>query len=303
MPRQEVWNSSVHSMELWKGFFCGFCSFVFLCLEWGAMRNRYHAQGKKLKRCRKSIKDVFKRYTMVRVCFSNRLFSCQVWWTHWRTRNWTVGDQLQQLKGDLRTEQGGGGGLEGTDEKAACVLWVGGHCPGPWWQKCRQVHFDGWEGFRKPGSALAPQVGWLPREIHGTQRISSWRCLPVWFVHSLSRLFLFPQECPEGWDLSGLIRGLRQKKQSKGWMARSPVVLRNRLLWSLPTTPARSPARPCSPSSTSPPTGATPAHFTTRLRGSGRRAHGGKSPATRVLDKSQGNPRPWSMGRGENLCL
>lgn len=81
------------------------------------------------------------------------------------------------------------------------------------------------------------------------------------------------QECPEGWDSSDLIRGLRQKKQSKVWMARSPAVLQNRLLWSLPTTPARSPARPCSPSSTSPPTGATLAHFTTRLRGSGRCTH------------------------------
>lgn len=89
------------------------------------MRNGYYAQGKKLKRYRKSIKDVFNWYNMVRVCFSNRLFSCQVWWTHWRTRNWTVGDQLQQLKGDLRIEQGGGGELEGTDEKDACVLWVG----------------------------------------------------------------------------------------------------------------------------------------------------------------------------------
>lgn len=140
-------------------------------------------------------------------------------------------------------------------------------------------------GERDSGSQAQPWPHkWAdsPRNIDGTQPITSWGSLPVWFVHCLQRLFLFPQECPEGWDSSDLIRGLRQKKQSKVWMARSPAVLRNRLLWSLPTTPARSPARPCSPSSTSPLTGATLAHFTTRLRGSGRCTHRGKSPTTQV---------------------
>lgn len=128
-------------------------------------------------------------------------------------------------------------------------------------------------GERDQGAGLSrgPTGGFTPHTI-SIGPISSRRCLPVWCVHSLQRLFLFPQECPEGWDSSALIRGSRQKKPSKGWMARSPAVLRNRLLWSLPTTPARSPARPCSPSSTSPPTGATQVRFTTRLRGSGRHA-------------------------------
>lgn len=128
-------------------------------------------------------------------------------------------------------------------------------------------------GERDQGAGLSrgPTGGFTPHTI-SIGPISSRRCLPVWCVHSLQRLFLFPQECPEGWDSSALIRGSRQKKPSKGWMARSPAVLRNRLLWSLPTTLARSPARPCSPSSTSPPTGATQVRFTTRLRGSGRHA-------------------------------
>lgn len=99
-------------------------------------------------------------------------------------------------------------------------------------------------------------------------------CFPVIAPNCLGRslqmLCFLPQESLEGWDSSALIRGSRQKKPSKGWMARSPAVLQNRLLWSLPTTPARSPARPCSPSSTSPQTGATLALSTTRLKGSGR---------------------------------
>lgn len=44
--------------------------------------------------------------------------------------------------------------------------------------------------------------------------ITSWGSLPVWFVHCLQRLS-FPCGGPEGWDSSDLIRGLRQKKQSK----------------------------------------------------------------------------------------
>lgn len=115
---------------------------------------------------------------------------------------------------------------------------------------------------------------WPHRWIESPQNIH--RALPrdtyQRFVRSLQMLFLLPQESPEGWDSSALIRGSRQKKPSKGWMARSPAVLQNRLLWSLPTTPARSPARPCFPSYTSPLTGATLVLSTTRLKGSGRHA-------------------------------
>lgn len=143
------------------------------------------------------------------------------------------------------------------------------------------MHFDGWERFWD-SQPWPHKCADSPQKIHGARPISSRRYLPVCFFHSLWRLFLFPQECPEGWDSFGLIRESRQKKPSKGWMARSPAVLPNRLLWSLPTTQARSPARPYSPSSTSPPTGATLARFTTRPRGSGRHTRGGKNPTPRI---------------------
>lgn len=149
-----------------------------------------------------------------------------------------------------------------------------------------------------------PTSGLTPHDVIGARPISSWRCLPVWFVHFLWRFFPFPQECPEGWDSSALIKESRQKKPSKGWTARSPAVLQNRLLWSLPTTPARSPARPCSLSSTSPPTGATPAHCTTRLRGSGRHAHVPTHLASWVQGWARAReargPKEW--GKGKNLC-
>lgn len=61
-----------------------------------------------------------------------------------------------------------------------------------------------------------PQWADSPQNLSGAQPISSQGCLPVWFVHSLRRPFLFPQECPEGWDSSDLIRESRQKKPSKG---------------------------------------------------------------------------------------
>lgn len=92
MPLQKVWTLSLCNMEPWKGLGGGVvCYFVFGV---GSTEEQVPCTRWKIEKGQKGIEDVFKGCNVVIVCFSNRLISCYVWRTHWRTRNRTVDDHL-----------------------------------------------------------------------------------------------------------------------------------------------------------------------------------------------------------------
>lgn len=150
-------------------------------------------------------------------------------------------------------------------------------------KKGRQMHF--WwvreiqEARLSPG---LPQVGWLPETAMGLAH--NFLGIFTSLVSPLfTKAFSFPRVSREGWDSSDLIRGLRQKKQSKAWMARKPSGATEPITVKFANNPSQKSSQALlSQLYQSPNRRYFLAHFTTRLRGSGRCTRRRKSPITRV---------------------